>query len=196
MPDEKENLADWLEDCVTLSDHQGKIREWIEQNEHLVFVYYPNGPRINVYPSVWSLVDATLKSFGMTPMCAPMWNVTLDRMEALRIVAAGERTEGRPLSFERELARRIISRGVAYEVTMWIIKLVIGNPASHASSPDYSFGKRENSKLDLTQANRIRNAVDREWKQYHDAIPPSPPRGWWKDPKWSPTFANNPVTPL
>lgn len=195
MPEEQENLLEWLKDCVTISDHQGKIRTWIEQNEQVVFVYYPSVPRIDVYPSVWSLVDATTKSLGMTPVCAPMWNVTLDRMEALRIVAAGERTEGRPLSYERELARKIISRGVAYEPTIWMIKLIIGNPASYASSPDYSFGKRENSKLDLKQAKRIRSAVDREWKQHHDAIPPSLPRGWWKDPKWSPTFVSNPGTP-
>ena len=183
-------LMDWLEDCLSISEHQEEIQRWIETNEHVVLVYYPDKSRLEAYSSKWSLVEEELKNRGMTTVCAPMWNVTMDRIETLQRDARGERPEGRPLSIERQFARKLISRDVDYESCLFMIKTVIGNPKSYEASADYSFGRREEPTLTRNQATKIRNAVDREWQLQKGIQAPAPPRLWWKI-RWTPRPPND-----
>ena len=78
--------------------------------------------------------------------------------------------------------------GLDYEMVLWLIKSISEGPGILHFSPDYTFGAKERNPLDKNKATRIRNAVDREWKDQHGKISPSPPRMWWKNPDWEPSF--------
>ena len=154
---EDQNIEGWLKDCVTISDHQGQIQNWLDNNESVVFVYYPDIPRVDAFPSVWALASTALRSFGLTPVCSLLWKVLLERMDSLRAVAAGERPEGRPLSIERDLARRMFSQGVTYDQAVWMIKTIIG---THFGDANLDGGFDTSDLVQVFQVGEYEDGID------------------------------------
>ncbi|MFQ5874638.1 MAG: hypothetical protein ACE5JL_12675, partial [Dehalococcoidia bacterium] len=164
----------------------GEVAQWVENSDEIVIVYYPKEGKSVAFRSTWDLVHKKLRQASMMAVCAPYFNTLVKRLEDLEAVVRGERPEGRPLSMERDVARRLISSGLGYNSTLYLLKSVLLNPAARQFSPTYDFSRDKRSQLRSAEAKRIRNAVDREWRLQKSEIPPRPQRMWWKDKSWIP----------
>lgn len=159
------------------------IAKWFAENDEVVLHYFPKEDRMIFYPSAHDFVHGYLAKYEQMAVCVPFYNAMTKRMNSLQAIASGERTEGRPLSFERATARDMIEKGRTYELTLYLIATVKSSPL-YESPPASGLPTEiaERPRLTREEAKRIRNAVDREWMLQHDEVPPSPPRYWWKDP--------------
>ena len=181
---------------LPLDEEAQEILEEMAKGDDLVLVRGAQQQIAQVYTSVDELVREYLGTRAQMGVCAPLYNVLLDQLDDLESIAQGTRPEGRPLSPPRHMARRLLERGLGYESTLWLLKTVSQQPKVMEYSADYSFGKGAGKlKLTLSDASRLRNAVDREWKLQHDDLPPSPPGLWWKDDTWTPQYGPNVAKP-
>ena len=131
----------------------------------------------------------------MLAICAPFYNVLTACMQDLETIRRRERPEGRPLSFERDIARRMLGGGASYQYTLWMIMKLRQQPSAFSPSADYTFGHGHELLLERKQADAIRKAVDREWETQFGESAPVPPRKWWKNPDWMPDDVRRPDPP-
>ena len=146
---------------------------------------------IEVYSSVEQLIMEFLAARQQMAVCAPFYNVMVDKIDGLEAATRGERPEGRPLSFERDSARKAFRRGLEYQTVLCLLKGGEEFPPIGKYSEDYRFGAEVKRRpLTLADANRIRRAVDAEWVLQYDSPAPKPPRLWWRDDSFGPAPRN------
>lgn len=90
----------------------------------------------------------------------------------------------RAVSPQRDWSRQLIARKYGYLHTLWLVATWV-----IMKQPPLEFGsvrvEQEPHPLSKREADIIRKAVDREWRQQRGKPPPRVPRGWWHGMKSS-----------
>ncbi|MFH1560095.1 MAG: hypothetical protein ABID84_01610 [Chloroflexota bacterium] len=161
------------------------INKWTTENDEVVLHYFPKENRMVLYPSAWDYVMVYLKQYGMMAVSTALKKAVHGRIRYLETIAREGHPQGRPLSLERDIARRLLAEGESYEAVLGLLKDVRLRPGLLQHSDDYTFGEKKVKRVPTrAQAKSIRNSLDREWKLQRDTTSPIPPSNWWKDPVW------------